>query len=141
MRCVVDTNVWLSGLANARTAPGIVVGHIVQGDLTPVFSRESFAELAEVLHRPKILRWLSLNQLESINFLDLLEEISEFVTPTVRLPVFVRDPKDKKIVATALARPRAVALVTGDVDLLVLQGSIATDVVSPADFVAKYLLQ
>ena len=138
MRCVVDTIVWLSGLANASAAPGALVGRIIAGDVTPVFSRESFAELAEVLHRPRILRWLSLTGLEAIDFLDLVEEISEFVTPLNRLPVSVRDPKDRKILAVALGRPRAVALVTGDIDLLVLQGSVGINVLSPAAFVERY---
>lgn len=139
MRCVIDTNVWLSGLASARTAPGVVVAHVVAGDLTPIFSRDSFAELAEVLHRPKVLRWLGFAKVEAIDFLDLLEVVSEFVVPVKRLPVSVRDEKDRKILATALARPRSMALVTGDLDLLVLQGSVGTDVVSPAAFVVKYL--
>lgn len=138
MRCVVDTNVWLSGLAHARSAPGVVVRHATAGGITPIFSRESFAELAEVLHRPKILRWLSLSNLEAIEYLDMLEEVVQFVTPTKRLPVTVRDSKDIHILATALARPAVDALISGDMDLLVLQGQVGTDVIAPAAFIVKY---
>ncbi len=138
MRCVIDTNVWLSGLAHGRSAPGVVVRHAIAGGITPVFSRESFAELSEVLHRPKILRWLNLSNLEAIEYLDMLEEVVQFVTQTKRLPVSVRDVKDTHILATALARPGADALISGDTDLLVLQGQVATDVIAPAAFIVKY---
>lgn len=138
MRCVVDTNVWLSGLAHARSAPGTVIRRAIGGNLTPVFSRESFAELAEVLHRPKILRWLSLSRVEAIEVLDALDALAQFVAPAKRLAVVVRDAKDAPILAAALARPAVDALITGDRDLLVLQGQVATDVLTPAAFVVKY---
>lgn len=138
VRCVVDTNVWLSGLAHARSAPEVVVRHAIAGGITPVFSRVSFAELAEVLHRPKILRWLSMSNLEAIEYLDMLEAVVQFVTPAKRLPVMVRDAKDTHILATALARLAAQALISGDMDLLVLEGQVATDVISPAAFIVKY---
>jgi putative PIN family toxin of toxin-antitoxin system len=141
VRCVVDANVWLSGLAKPTSASGIVISQTINGNLTPVFSRTSWGELAEVLHRPKILRWLSMSGLEATEYLDALEQIAQFVTPLKRVPVAVRDVKDIPLLAAALARPVATALITGDMDLLVLQGQVNTDVISPSDFVGKYLSQ
>ena len=94
-----------------------------------------------MLHRPKILRWLGMSGIEATEYLDALEQIAQFVLPLKRVPVTIRDIKDIPLLAAALARPVATALITGDMDLLVLKGLVNTDVISPSDFVAKYLSQ
>jgi predicted nucleic acid-binding protein len=51
----------------------------------------------------------------------LLDALAVPVTPRRRLPVHIRDPKDERVLAAALGG-RADYLVTGDDDLLVLNG-------------------
>jgi len=56
----------------------------------------------------------------------VLDQIAtaEHVTPVGALPVVVRDPKDEKLLACAL-HGRADYLVSGDRDLLELDGNLA----------------
>lgn len=54
MRVIVDTNIWVSGLISDRGAPARVVDAVLKGDIVPVMSEATFAELEDVLHRPSL---------------------------------------------------------------------------------------
>lgn len=71
-------------------------------------------ELAEVLNRPRIRKYISESQAEE--FIDLLLEVVRMVEPE-QGPPLCRDPKDDYLLYTALAA-RADYLVSGDNDLL-----------------------
>jgi uncharacterized protein len=57
-------------------------------------------------------------------------EITDIEVPNLR------DPKDAKIIATAIAA-KAEVLITGDLDLLVLQSVQGVLILNPTEFLAK----
>ncbi|MEK7874911.1 MAG: putative toxin-antitoxin system toxin component, PIN family [Pseudomonadota bacterium] len=79
MRVVVDTNVWISGLISPAGSPARVVQAVMDGQIIPVFSKATFAELHSVLVRPKISRFLTRSSVDVKAFLGNLETIAEFV--------------------------------------------------------------
>src|SRR5438046_327931 len=114
-RVVVDTNVLVSRLLAAESAPGQAVrearrrGRLLVSDATMI-------ELAEVLSRKKFDRYISLEQRKQ--FLRQLGHIAELV-PIIQLVRECRDPKDDKFLEVAL-NGRANVIITGDVDLLAM---------------------
>ena len=56
MLVVVDTNVWVSALLNPRGFPARLLRAFLEGQFTPVVSRELLQELADVLSRPRLWR-------------------------------------------------------------------------------------
>jgi uncharacterized protein len=87
-----------------------------------VMSPRLRAELEEVLQRDKFRIRYGISDGERAAFLFLLDARAESITPRRRLPVAIRDPKDERVLAPALGG-RAEYLVTGDEDLLVLDGT------------------
>ena len=51
---------WISGLINPHGAPARVVAAVAAGRITAVISRRLLDELATVLTRPKLRRWIAL---------------------------------------------------------------------------------
>jgi putative PIN family toxin of toxin-antitoxin system len=92
--------------------PGRVLDAARRGSLDVVASWELAAEIADVLHRPRLRRYgISAEDVEDI--LGLLAPL----LPSVDVEVEIRDPSDAPVVAAALAGG-AEAIVTGDRDLL-----------------------
>lgn len=116
---VVDTNLLISAVINSRGTPGLLIESWQRGAFLLVTSREQYAEVAEVITRPKIAERYHITAVRQRALLRRLERNSIKVTPRRRLPVSVRDPKDEKILATALGG-KVDFLVTGDEDLLSL---------------------
>lgn len=54
MRVIVDTNIFVSGIISKKGASAKIVETILAGTLIPVVSEATFAELQEVLHRPRL---------------------------------------------------------------------------------------
>ncbi len=112
LRVVLDTNVWVSGLALPASVPGTVLRAVRDRRLTPVASWDLADEIAEVLRRPKSAR-LGIREEHVVETLILL---SPFL-PSIDVDVRLRDPDDAPVVAAAVAG-NADAVVTGDRDLL-----------------------
>ena len=125
MRVLIDTNVFISYLLSPHSAG--VVQTILQA-----WAEEKFtllipeALLVEILvtvtHKPNLAKRISLDDLKV--FLTTLQELGEDV-PRIEspIPAVTRDPKDDYLLAYALVA-EADYLVTGDEDLLVLEGQI-----------------
>ena len=89
-----------------------------------------FSELSEVLARPKFRRAISDDQRQEI--LELLSAASMWFDPSQ--PVLdCRDTKDNRYLELALAA-EAVAIVSGDEDLLALDPWRGIRIMSPASF-------
>lgn len=130
LRVVFDTNVLISAaiLKNSVSAKAFRRG-LESFEL--VHSGATFAELAEVLERPKLSKYLTELQREA--FLSLVAQAS--------LPVDVRsnitdctDPKDNKFLELAVDA-NATIIVSGDAHLLTMHPYHAVSIVSPAAFV------
>lgn len=121
LKVVIDTNVWISGLLTKTGIPAWLVRQALRQGL-PVFSSATFAELQTRLWRPKFDRYISMEYRQQ-----LLHDINAVaywvdVPPELAAQTFSRDPDDDKFIHTALAA-QVPWLVTGDGDLLDLQGS------------------
>ena len=115
MRVIVDTNVLVSGLISDAGAPARIVDAILNGDLVPVMSPATFAELEDVLHRPTLQAYFRRAGITPYHLLASLEQIAQFVTPRPsKTPI--RDAKDRPFLELAATRPAPDFIVTGDKD-------------------------
>ncbi len=112
MLAVIDTNVFVTALLRG-TAPRRVYEAFLRGQLTPVFSPDTLAELLEVLTRPSLRVLMADDEVRA--FLALIRRDAVMVTPTRHVDA-CRDPKDNIFLDCALAAQAV--LVTGDHDLL-----------------------
>lgn len=125
VRVVVDTNVWISGMLTRAGAPAQLVRTVLQHG-RPVFSAQTFAELEDRLWRPKFDRYVSMELRRAL--LGDLQSVAHWVDIPVTLSnrEFSRDSADNKFIHAALAA-EARWLVSGDQDLLVLAGDLASE--------------
>ena len=96
-------------------------------------SEATMNELADVLSRPKVDRYISLEDRQQ--FLRLLGRIAEFAADmyTVRE---CRDPKDDKFLEVALSG-KADLILTGDADLLTLNPWRGIAILSAAEYLKR----
>ena len=129
MRCVVDTNVFVSAAVFSLSVPRRAVKKALR-DGVLLFSECTMDELKEVLFRSKFDRHVSPQ--ERAFFLGLLGAVGEFI-PIVQAIRECRDPKDDKFLEIAL-NGRADVIITGDADLLELHPWRDFAVLSPGDY-------
>jgi uncharacterized protein len=132
MRCVIDTNVFVSAAVFSNSVPRQAVSKALRGGLL-LFSEYTMDELKEVLFRSKFDRYVSRE--ERILFLAQLGSVAEFV-PIIQLLRECRDPKDDKFLEVAL-NGRADVIVTGDADLLEMHPWREVAMLSPTDYLKR----
>lgn len=115
MRVIVDTNVLVSGLISPLSAPSKIVDAILRGDVVPVMSLATFAELEDVLHRPQLQRFFRRAKLTPFQLLSELRTVAEIVNPK-KTTSRIRDEKDRPFIELAATRPPVDFLITGDRD-------------------------
>jgi putative PIN family toxin of toxin-antitoxin system len=125
-RTVVDTNQVVSAVVNSHGLPGQLVAAWQRREFRLLMSPALQHEIADVLKRDRLRRRFRLTMGEVEQPIARLSMEAELVTPMAPadLPVRCRDPKDDVLLACALSG-RARYLVTGDGDLLVLNGAPA----------------
>jgi putative PIN family toxin of toxin-antitoxin system len=110
-----------------------------RADFDLLISTRQRAELSDVLSRRRLIERFSVSLIEVQQLLALIDARAVIVPSSGQpLPVPVRDPKDERILASALDG-NADYLVTGDNDLLVLAGHPALgrlQIVTAATFLA-----
>lgn len=116
MRVILDTNIWVSALVSRTGAPAKIVNAVLAGKLVPVFSEATFAELEDVLGRPKLKRYFDKAGFAPADFLVELRKLATFAKPRKLRNPAIRDNKDIAFVELASARSAAEFLVTGDAD-------------------------
>ena len=138
LRIVVDTNVFISGAILRRGNPYALRQAWHADAFVLILSSYQRGEIERVLNRPKIAVAYGLSFEERASLLRRLDSDGELVDPQTTLPVPLRDPKDVRILGTALAAD-ADYLVTGDKDLHAVAGDprLGTlKIVSVAEFLA-----
>lgn len=118
LRVVFDCNVFLQALVNRDGAAGQCVKALDQGEFELFASAPVFAEISEVLSRPRVRQLAS--ALTATAIAAFLEDIRRKAIFLVNVPEeyrFARDPKDEPYLNLALAA-RARYLVSKDNDLL-----------------------
>ena len=137
MRVLVDTNVLISILLKPSEGGSVraLFHAFVAGRFTLLLPEWLIDELTNsVQTKPRLAKRISITQLNRFTALlrAAAEQIAEIETP---IPVVSRDLDDDYVLAYALVG-NADYLVTGDKDLLALEGLIAgLEIVTPAQFV------
>lgn len=112
---VLDTNVLVDALL-FKSSFGRRAFDIVRARGTLVLSTPTYSELVEVLYRPRLRRYIE--EEERRAYLGKLGAMAIFVEPGQAIRA-CRDPKDDKFLELAVAS-KAVAIITRDIDLIVL---------------------
>jgi uncharacterized protein len=129
LRIVLDTNVLVSALFFKTSLPRQAFEKAV-ADTNVLISLATYAELSDVLSRPKFTRYLS----EA----DRLQFLAKFINLAIPVEIKTsiqacRDPKDDKFLDVAV-NGQADLLVTGDKDLLVLHPFQGIQIITPHDY-------
>jgi uncharacterized protein len=130
-RFVFDANVLVSAALFARSLPRQALDH-AQNIGVLLIAETTFAELQNVLQRPKFDRYAARGQREQFwqNFLLTTQLVA--ITETI---VECRDPKDNQYLELAISG-HATAIVSGDQDLLVLHPFRGLPIVNVQTFLA-----
>jgi uncharacterized protein len=120
-RVSVDTNQFFSATILKRGQPFLLIEAWRQGRYVLVIGDYQRREIRRALSKPETLVTYGVTEAERDDILGAVEESAVPVTPVETLPISVRDLKDEPILASALGGD-ADYLVTGDADLLVLDG-------------------
>lgn len=137
IRVVLDTNLIFSAALTPQNPPDRIFKSWLEDSFDLLISKEQLEEIRDASQKRKLKNYpLFLNRIAEV--IENLEFAAELIKPLseVDLPLHVRDPKDDYILATVLAG-RADYLVTGDEDLLVLNGNSALGdlrIISVKDF-------
>jgi len=133
-RWVVDTNLLISRLLLPDSVPARAVQAAIEcGDL--LVSDATLEELANVISRPKFNKYLTMA--ERREFFELLARVA--VRVEILRPVKAcRDPKDDKFLEVAV-NGSAIAIVTGDDDLLALNPFLGVSILPPRTFLENRL--
>ncbi len=134
MKIVLDSNVFLSGLASPQSTPGRIIAAWESHNFNIVTSEFQLAELARVMAYPKVRKFLKWDDAVIQTFirqLCLRVEIIDIAAASVQVPA---DPDDSPILATLIVA-QANFLVSGDKDLLALRDKYPIE--TPAEFVLR----
>jgi putative PIN family toxin of toxin-antitoxin system len=129
VRAVLDPNVVISGTLSLGGAPADVLRSLAHGDFELIASQALLDELQRALAYPKLR--LHISESDGADLVRwVADSASVVVDPVADSPVHSRDPSDDYLVS--LASAHRAALVSGDKDLLALEGEIP--VFSPRAF-------
>ena len=137
LRVLLDANVYISYML-APDAPGTIqqlMSAALEGQYVLLLPRELLREMSEALARKGSLSRRT-NPDERQELISRFSEIAEKIeTLREEIPNVTRDRKDDYLLAYAVVA-QADYLVTGDMDLLVLDPVGPVRIVRPADFLA-----
>ena len=120
MRVVLDTNILIGALITKGTPPDLLYQAWLRGEIELVTSLAQLGEMAGVLARPRLRRFVDADEAAAI-----VENIGARAVVLHELPVvdLSPDPDDNPILATAIAG-KADLLVTGDKKHLLVLGVV-----------------
>ncbi len=120
MRVVLDTNILIGALITKGTPPDLLYQTWLRGEIELVTSLAQLGEMAGVLARPRLRRFVDADEAAAI-----VENIGARAVVLHELPVvdLSPDPDDNPIMATAIAG-KADLLVTGDKKHLLVLGVV-----------------
>lgn len=131
MRCVFDTNVFVSAILLTDSKPRQALDLALRTGKV-LLSFEALAELYEVLNRKQFRRYIDEKVIRT--FLAALTREAEWIDVNVRIAA-CRDPKDNKFLELAISG-HATHIVTGDSDLLVLDPFQGVQILAPHSFLS-----
>ncbi len=133
-RFIFDTNTLVSAflLSNQTTSARAWYKATETGQI--VASEETIAEFADVFIRPKFDKYLS--PAKRLTIIEDFKTITQIFEPTQTIKI-CRDEKDNKYLELALST-QANCIVTGDIDLLILNPFNGIPILSAADFLKMF---
>jgi len=134
IRAVIDTNILVSGLIKPDGPPGRILKVLRDGRFTIILSPGLLEEIAAVLLYPRVRDKYGIDRRAREALSDLLALRGDLVAPGERLRV-CRDPDDDRILEAAVGG-HAEYIVTGDVDLLHLEGFRKTKIIPASEFLS-----
>lgn len=136
VKAVADTNVIVSGLIWGGP-PGSLLDRAARRHFPLVLSEEILKELFDVLSRPHLAEKLRVRGRTAEGVVATYREVAEIVTPAdVALPAELWDPKDLHVLRCAVGAG-AMAIVTGDKDLLTMREYAGIPIMTPRLFLAS----
>lgn len=121
MRAVLDPNVVISGAISPRGAPADVLRSLAWGEFELIASQTLLDELERALAYPKLRPYIS--ESDAADLVRWVVDSARLVVdPDADPPMHSRDPNDDYLIS--LASAHRAALVSGDKDLLALEGEI-----------------
>ena len=129
-RFVLDTNVLISALLFKTSVPFQAI-ELAEKQGIILYSEATLNELEQVLNRKKFNKYLSLEDRQV--FLLKFISSSQLVSITENITV-CRDEKDHKFLELAVSS-NANVIVTGDLDLLILNPFQAVEILTPDMFI------
>lgn len=133
MRIVLDTNVLISALVSAQSAPAHILARCQAGELELLLSPAGIAELRRVLAYPRIRRRLHYRDDQLEGFVAFLEQTATVLVPSLQVRVVLDDADDDHLIALALAG-QAPYLITGDDHLLRIGYYQGVSILKPTAF-------
>jgi putative PIN family toxin of toxin-antitoxin system len=118
---VVDTNLFVSGTIIRKGVPNELIRAWRRREFVVVMARRQHQELTDVFTRPKIRTKYNLTDDDLADLLNELRTFARSARLARRIPLHVRDEKDRQIVAAAIGG-NADYIISGDNDLLILAG-------------------
>jgi len=134
IRAVIDTNILVSGLINPDGPPGRILKALRDGRFTIILSPDLLDEIAAVLLYPRVRDKYGIDRRAREALSDLLALRGDLVAPAERVQV-CRDPDDDRLVEAAVGG-HAEYIITGDVDLLHLEGFRTTKIIPASKFLS-----
>ena len=128
VRAILDTNLWISYLISRRLSE--LDELFERDDIVLLFSEELLDEFIDVAGRPKFWPYFPEEDVEEL--LSLFDEFGEIIDVTSEVDL-CRDPKDNFLLALA-KDGHADFLITGDEDLLVIEGFENTRILTYSAF-------
>lgn len=132
MRCVVDPGVFVAGIIAPMRPPAEIVRLARTGGIEIVVSPHLLSELASVLARRKLRRYVTVD--EASEYVGGLARIGISVADPPREGPIARDPDDDYLVALARTSG-ADALVSGDRDLR--EADVDVRVLTPRELIDR----
>ena len=138
MKLLLDTNIWISGLLWGGVPREII--SLTENNLASIYiSNSLLQELEDTLIKSKLQ-----TRLKQLNYSDqdLINSVKSITTLCQPLSIFdvetLRDLKDKIVLEAGLSIP-VDFIITGDLDLLVLDSFEGVKIINPNDFKLKIL--
>jgi hypothetical protein len=127
-RIIIDTNLWISFLLSKKF--NFIDKLLDSGKVELVFCEELLTELVEVVNRPKLRRFFTIEDWELI--LKIIDQHAVIISVASSVTL-CRDAKDNFLLSLA-KDAKADYLLTGDKDLLVLKTFDVTQIITIAEF-------
>jgi putative PIN family toxin of toxin-antitoxin system len=118
VRAVLDTNVFISALLSRSGTPARIVERWLAGEFELVVSESLLSELEKVLAYQRVRS--RIGDAVARDLVAMLRRYAIVASEVDEPPVRSDDPKDDYLLALAAAA--SAALVSGDVDLLAIEG-------------------